>query len=111
MKELLEMLSRVVNCFRSLYLWGNLQLHRGTAPYSSRCELLSFFVPLGEFTAERLPSYFNGKVVNCFRSLYLWGNLQRRNVIKQTRPSCELLSFFVPLGEFTAYRYCKNTYQ
>ena len=66
----------VVNCFRSLYLWVNLQLEDSFVlpPYS--CELLSFFVPLGEFTA-----------------VFEFGI----HTI-----SCELLSFFVPLGEFTA---------
>ena len=41
----------VVNCFRSLYLWGNLQLVQSPVAVMVSCELLSFFVPLGEFTA------------------------------------------------------------
>ena len=61
-----------MNCFRSLYLWVDLQ------------QDLSF----------RLPP----AVVNCFRSLYLWVDLQRDSVQKKVKESCELLSFFVPLG-------------
>ena len=71
-----KMFPFVVNCFRSLYLWVNLQ-HLSIIPVSrSGCELLSFFVPLGEFTAKG----------RCMLS----------------DDGCELLSFFVPLGEFTA---------
>ena len=42
----------VVNCFRSLYLWVNLQLTSYCVLFGIGCELLSFFVPLGEFTAS-----------------------------------------------------------
>ena len=117
----------VVNCFRSLYLWGNLQPHAYGRLLSLCCELLSFFVPLGEFTAYRHDAEckavlwiafvlctFGGiysdkdkrdawvRVVNCFRSLYLWGNLQLTHHRNNIVIGCELLSFFVPLGEFTA---------
>ena len=37
-------------------------------------------------------------VVNCFRSLYLWVDLQPSGGSTLRRPRCELLSFFVPLG-------------
>ena len=36
-----------VNCFRSLYLWVDLQLSILSKIKVMRCELLSFFVPLG----------------------------------------------------------------
>ena len=36
-----------VNCFRSLYLWVDLQQGGGKAYHARSCELLSFFVPLG----------------------------------------------------------------
>ena len=36
-----------VNCFRSLYLWVDLQHCRGGLFCHGCCELLSFFVPLG----------------------------------------------------------------
>ena len=49
----------VVNCFRSLYLWVDLQLKIPQHHFDTSCELLSFFVPLGWFTAmyaeERTP--------------------------------------------------------
>ena len=92
----------VVNCFRSLYLWVDLQLPPDNLYTLAGCELLSFFVPLGWFTAitvntctvNRLWIAFvlctfgliyseiaqtskSDKVVNCFRSLYLWVDLQR----------------------------------
>ena len=142
----------VVNCFRSLYLWVNLQRKGECRWHWNCCELLSFFVPLGEFTACHrlcnvpvcceLLSFFVplGEftaasaakavewrlwiafvlctfgwiysqvsdlrdfvvVVNCFRSLYLWVNLQHGCLESYQCNSCELLSFFVPLGEFTA---------
>ena len=167
----------VVNCFRSLYLWVDLQLPPRAACRRGRCELLSFFVPLGWFTAlaqtwkeyascELLSffvplGWFTAKccqwakreslwiafvlctfgliyshncgheawsavvncfrslylwvdlqlwlqyagwlfVVNCFRSLYLWVDLQRANDWREAPSRCELLSFFVPLGWFTA---------
>ena len=38
------------------------------------------------------------EAVNCFRSLYLWVDLQLQSQRQQFRQSCELLSFFVPLG-------------
>gem|GEM_PF-6684638 len=41
------MLSWVVNCFRSLYLWVDLQPAKRNTYYLAGCELLSFFVPLG----------------------------------------------------------------
>ena len=73
----------VVNCFRSLYLWVNLQQALNLIDLYDCCELLSFFVPLGEFTAP--PD--GGQDQTC----------------------CELLSFFVPLGEFTAIcTRCRN---
>ena len=65
-------MQEVVNCFRSLYLWVDLQ-------------------PAG----EKVPRYI---VVNCFRSLYLWVDLQPVSLSIITGNSCELLSFFVPLG-------------
>ena len=37
-------------------------------------------------------------VVNCFRSLYLWVDLQPISLAIAMVTSCELLSFFVPLG-------------
>ena len=40
--------------------------------------------------------------MNCFRSLYLWVNLQHVLFEGFVEVCCELLSFFVPLGEFTA---------
>ena len=117
----------VVNCFRSLYLWVDLQPVILVVLRSGGCELLSFFVPLGWFTAIvwstiRRPVLWiafvlctfgliyslgvtieaSDKVVNCFRSLYLWVDLQRRRRRVQQGRSCELLSFFVPLGWFTA---------
>ena len=145
-------LRRVVNCFRSLYLWVDLQRRPRERRSEDSCELLSFFVPLGWFTAQRsqvigykcceLLSFFvplgwftaghlttrhtqrlwiafvlctfgliyserstHQKlwcVVNCFRSLYLWVDLQRDTVNVLKVPCCELLSFFVPLGWFTA---------
>ena len=92
------------------------------------CELLSFFVPLGWFTADfkaiekgkalwiafvlctfgLIYSNGDGKVladvvVNCFRSLYLWVDLQPYFSLRTSRVCCELLSFFVPLGWFTAH--------
>ena len=119
--------AHVVNCFRSLYLWVDLQLHDLIMAYGECCELLSFFVPLGWFTASRLSpkascllwiafvlctfgliysiskfERWNTVVVNCFRSLYLWVDLQRRPRERRSEDSCELLSFFVPLGWFTA---------
>ena len=117
----------VVNCFRSLYLWVDLQQHGHSCDNQDRCELLSFFVPLGWFTAEPPRRYFPihvvncfrslylwvdlqlqsnepalSRVVNCFRSLYLWVDLQQRTGSVTGYGSCELLSFFVPLGWFTA---------
>ena len=65
-----------MNCFRSLYLWVDLQ--------------------------RRLSGHPNHTVVNCFRSLYLWVDLQPLGDPKDTHTGCELLSFFVPLGWFTA---------
>ena len=143
-----------MNCFRSLYLWVDLQLSpiRGWKCFS--CELLSFFVPLGWFTAKVIKrktitllwiafvlctfgliysvfvTEFKGsllwiafvlctfgliysrrrwltrklRVVNCFRSLYLWVDLQQEQIMKEIWARCELLSFFVPLGWFTACR-------
>ena len=116
-----------MNCFRSLYLWVDLQPVFRRLSFRSRCELLSFFVPLGWFTANWLYRYHchrlwiafvlctfgliysggepNSKrpdVVNCFRSLYLWVDLQRTQSQEQRLLCCELLSFFVPLGWFTA---------
>ena len=70
------MFQYVVNCFRSLYLWVNLQQRQRPRRSNGGCELLSFFVPLGEFTA--------------------------RSILIFSLRGCELLSFFVPLGEFTA---------
>ena len=117
----------VVNCFRSLYLWVDLQQSCYRQFRKGCCELLSFFVPLGWFTALRLSpnascllwiafvlctfgliysskpfSLSSAAVVNCFRSLYLWVDLQRPVPGAVHRRSCELLSFFVPLGWFTA---------
>ena len=167
----------VVNCFRSLYLWVDLQHPRRFYVEVSGCELLSFFVPLGWFTAAvwdvrstascELLSFFvplgwftatilsskvrrklwiafvlctfgliysrprnSGaiwrlwiafvlctfgliyslsahnwspyRVVNCFRSLYLWVDLQQLPNHYYQKWCCELLSFFVPLGWFTA---------
>ena len=40
--------------------------------------------------------------MNCFRSLYLWVDLQHPSEVIAVAVSCELLSFFVPLGWFTA---------
>ena len=142
----------VVNCFRSLYLWVDLQQIAKSPIIGTGCELLSFFVPLGWFTADiitallcpgcELLSFFvplgwftafcirgpfismlwiafvlctfgliysscgrcrySAAVVNCFRSLYLWVDLQRSRSPLWARSGCELLSFFVPLGWFTA---------
>ena len=117
----------VVNCFRSLYLWVDLQLRLDVSYCLVSCELLSFFVPLGWFTAVTLIYIKEDKlwiafvlctfgliysrkfvvplhrqVVNCFRSLYLWVDLQRRIHPYPSIHGCELLSFFVPLGWFTA---------
>ena len=118
----------VVNCFRSLYLWVDLQLDREWHHTGKSCELLSFFVPLGWFTAQcdcdkKLPELWiafvlctfgliysstplkalDTLVVNCFRSLYLWVDLQQKHLRLIYLMCCELLSFFVPLGWFTAY--------
>ena len=117
----------VVNCFRSLYLWVDLQQGVPRAHVRTCCELLSFFVPLGWFTAtspitirytklwiafvlctfgliysKETPLLTLRAVVNCFRSLYLWVDLQPEKSRQHSRCSCELLSFFVPLGWFTA---------
>ena len=117
----------VVNCFRSLYLWVDLQPPTRRRHRLGGCELLSFFVPLGWFTALDLQHDTSSRlwiafvlctfgliysccarianlnsVVNCFRSLYLWVDLQLRLCSHQSIASCELLSFFVPLGWFTA---------
>ena len=117
----------VVNCFRSLYLWVDLQQVGTLATFFQRCELLSFFVPLGWFTAyifyiSYAPALWIAFVlctfgliysvrgytedveivVNCFRSLYLWVDLQPDRKSDCERSGCELLSFFVPLGWFTA---------
>ena len=117
----------VVNCFRSLYLWVDLQPEASLNIYCECCELLSFFVPLGWFTAGRTTRartyvlwiafvlctfgliYSTSDqilklsvVVNCFRSLYLWVDLQPAVNGRRKNVSCELLSFFVPLGWFTA---------
>ena len=117
----------VVNCFRSLYLWVDLQQGRERGAAVHRCELLSFFVPLGWFTAQEAecrnchqlwiafvlctfgliysPDWMEaegGIVVNCFRSLYLWVDLQPYVRTDDAMLGCELLSFFVPLGWFTA---------
>ena len=117
-----------MNCFRSLYLWVDLQQSTLTSRRRNCCELLSFFVPLGWFTADAFSTdtaaslwiafvlctfgliYSNCSfildiitVVNCFRSLYLWVDLQRKYIFINTCGSCELLSFFVPLGWFTAW--------
>ena len=119
--------SAVVNCFRSLYLWVDLQPESRSLTVISSCELLSFFVPLGWFTAEAAPVASSLElwiafvlctfgliysdfpiivskrgVVNCFRSLYLWVDLQRPFYLLFRLLCCELLSFFVPLGWFTA---------
>ena len=166
-----------MNCFRSLYLWVDLQQEADTGVTPRGCELLSFFVPLGWFTAsypQTAPAWrlwiafvlctfgliysyplfkrfrivlwiafvlctfgliyskawstvrisrlwiafvlctfgliysrtgiatIIRTVVNCFRSLYLWVDLQLRLLLSRTKPRCELLSFFVPLGWFTA---------
>ena len=97
------------------------------------CELLSFFVPLGWFTADAPLVAFRGllwiafvlctfgliyspasfvlsfiSVVNCFRSLYLWVDLQRADSLWCRSCCCELLSFFVPLGWFTAISKIKS---
>ena len=118
-----------MNCFRSLYLWVDLQRRPPPVLCRGSCELLSFFVPLGWFTAgfcvgarrkelwiafvlctfgliysEAFASFLCTSVVNCFRSLYLWVDLQRATVLTDLVGSCELLSFFVPLGWFTASR-------
>ena len=117
----------VVNCFRSLYLWVDLQLSKLKLSPCWRCELLSFFVPLGWFTASTLQRNRRSAlwiafvlctfgliysqswqhrhhtlVVNCFRSLYLWVDLQLHHSLPNGNLCCELLSFFVPLGWFTA---------
>ena len=141
-----------MNCFRSLYLWVDLQRGDVIRQVAKGCELLSFFVPLGWFTAttscgcwyytlwiafvlctfgliysqplvharqiglwiafvlctfgliySRRPGRPEGRqVVNCFRSLYLWVDLQPHFGVPPVVWSCELLSFFVPLGWFTA---------
>ena len=122
----------VVNCFRSLYLWVDLQPRLSVAVSVTCCELLSFFVPLGWFTATFKP-YDSGSllwiafvlctfgliysyhprlicrspVVNCFRSLYLWVDLQHSEDDTEQVQGCELLSFFVPLGWFTAGFYLR----
>ena len=62
----------VVNCFRSLYLWVDLQPRFLLADIQ--------------------------RVVNCFRSLYLWVDLQPISSAQDMDVGCELLSFFVPLG-------------
>ena len=122
-----EAKGKVVNCFRSLYLWVDLQRVWRSIASNGSCELLSFFVPLGWFTAPIIrateqtllwiafvlctfgliyskepPAVSLLKVVNCFRSLYLWVDLQPKNISWLVTTSCELLSFFVPLGWFTA---------
>ena len=91
----------VVNCFRSLYLWVNLQRSWLTARCGSRCELLSFFVPLGEFTAFTGTAYveIGCELLSFFVPL---GEFTASARTKINSKGCELLSFFVPLGEFTA---------
>ena len=37
-----------------------------------RCELLSFFVPLGEFTAQALQNIVGQRVMNCDRKRESW---------------------------------------
>ena len=56
-----------MNCFRSLYLWGDLQPSYDTFRHSKGCELLSFFVPLGGFTAQSLQDVIGQRVMNCDR--------------------------------------------
>ena len=56
-----------MNCFRSLYLWGDLQRHGGAGKQNNSCELLSFFVPLGGFTAQSLQDVIGQRVMNCDR--------------------------------------------
>ena len=117
----------VVNCFRSLYLWVDLQPNAAPVASVLGCELLSFFVPLGWFTAYPQMEFLSPElwiafvlctfgliyshrrdgrrlwlVVNCFRSLYLWVDLQQGAITINGVEGCELLSFFVPLGWFTA---------
>ena len=62
----------VVNCFRSLYLWVNLQRRLRGCLLSLSCELLSFFVPLGEFTAQSLQDVVGQRVMNCDRKRKSW---------------------------------------
>ena len=62
----------VVNCFRSLYLWVNLQLIKIYSANRTSCELLSFFVPLGEFTAQSLQDVVGQRVMNCDRKRKSW---------------------------------------
>ena len=86
-----------MNCFRSLYLWVDLQLQRrdGQGAGVVNCfRSLYLWVDL-----QHVRIYSGGiNVVNCFRSLYLWVDLQRYVIPEGLSVSCELLSFFVPLG-------------
>ena len=61
-----------MNCFRSLYLWVNLQLEERQYGRAAGCELLSFFVPLGEFTAQSLQDVVGQRVMNCDRKRKSW---------------------------------------
>ena len=68
-----------VNCFRSLYLWVDLQLSTGSLALSTvvNCfRSLYLWVDLQHHIKNRKYYY---TVVNCFRSLYLWVDLQRVN--------------------------------
>ena len=61
-----------MNCFRSLYLWVNLQRRLLILCSGQSCELLSFFVPLGEFTAQSLQDVVGQRVMNCDRKRKSW---------------------------------------
>ena len=86
-----------MNCFRSLYLWVDLQLVTGRL---ETILVVNCFRSLYLWVDLQRKRIFNVEhsVVNCFRSLYLWVDLQPDQAILFGDAGCELLSFFVPLG-------------
>ena len=86
-----------MNCFRSLYLWVDLQptdINKAIESVVNCFRSLYLWVDLQPPARE----VGGNMVVNCFRSLYLWVDLQLRWGGRSTTGGCELLSFFVPLG-------------
>ena len=101
----------VVNCFRSLYLWVDLQLLHWRSILCCKLWIAFVLCTFGLIYSWYLVESICWFVVNCFRSLYLWVDLQLVMWSMSTRASCELLSFFVPLGWFTAIRRKKRIWK